>query len=109
MISTDTSKPQAVAAEQRVRKRTDSDVRRRRTDQESADSASVIPFPAEPAPQSRPAMKTAGPRIFSLPLRQALRETMEPVLRRARAANELAGCLVLELDSYREIEETFGH
>jgi diguanylate cyclase (GGDEF)-like protein len=109
MISTDTSKPQAVAAEQRVRKRTDSDVRRRRTDQESADSASVIPFPAEPAPKQRPVMEKTGPRIFSLPLRQALREAMEPVLRRARAANELAGCLVLELDSYREIEETFGH
>jgi len=31
------------------------------------------------------------------------------VLRRARIANEPVGCLVLEVDSYREIEETFGH
>ena len=55
------------------------------------------------------AKRARGPRIFSLPLREALRESMEPLLRRARAAHELAACLVLELDSYREIEETFGH
>lgn len=81
----------------------------RRTDGEATDTTHVIPFPAEPASPSRTAEETSGPRVFSLPLRKALRETMQPVLHRARLANALAGCLVLELEGYREIEETFGH
>jgi diguanylate cyclase (GGDEF)-like protein len=83
--------------------------RRRRTDHARAEASHVIPFPAGPAPRPRTERESNGPRIFSLPLRQALRQAMKPVLRRARTSNELAGCLVLELDSYREIEETFGH
>jgi len=109
MIGTDTNKQHALVTEQRSTRRTDAKHGRRRTDQEAADTASVIPFPAEPISPFRAEAETTGPRIFSLPLRKALREAVAPVLRRARAAGELAGCLVLELDSYREIEETFGH
>ena len=72
-------------------------------------NARIIPFPEEKGPRPRPATGTTGPRIFSLPLRQALREAMEPVLQHARTSNKHAACLVLELDSYREIEETYGH
>ena len=75
----------------------------------SAGNARIIPFPEEKAPRQRPDTGTTGPRIFSLPLRQALREAMEPVLQHARTSNKQAGCLVLEIDSYREIEETFGY
>jgi diguanylate cyclase (GGDEF)-like protein len=72
-------------------------------------NARIIPFPDEPAARPQPATSTKGPRIFSLPLRQALREAIEPVLYRARTGNKQAGCLVLEIDSYSEIEETFGY
>ena len=108
MIGTDINKQHARVGERRSAKRTASTARRRRTDREAAGSACVIPFPAEPA-LHQPTTEQPGPHILSLPLREALREAVEPVLRRARAANELAGFLVLELDSYREIEETFGH
>ena len=107
MNSNDTQRQQEVVTEQRLSQRQDTPARRRRSDPAGIDTTRVIPFPVETAPQ--PVRGTQGPRIFSLPLRQALREAMEPLLRRARATNELAGCLVLELDSYREIEETFGH
>jgi diguanylate cyclase (GGDEF)-like protein len=109
MKSTDTNKHQTVVTEQGFGTRGDSNARRRRSDQEVHDAACVIPFPTEPTPRTRTMNETAGPRIFSLPLRKALREAMEPLLRRARTANEIAACLVLELDSYREIEETYGH
>jgi diguanylate cyclase (GGDEF)-like protein len=110
MSSTDTKKHTPLLFNrQAVDERTVPDARRRRSDRHPADAACVIPFPVEPALKVRPATDTAGPRIFSLPLRQALHEAMEPALRRARTANEHAACLVLELDSYREIEETYGH
>ena len=109
MTTTDTSKQLATVCEPRSSQRSDTTARRRRTDQHPADAARVIPFPAEPALKVRPATETSGPQIFSLPLRKALYEAMEPLLRRARAASEHAACLVLELDSYREIEETYGH
>jgi diguanylate cyclase (GGDEF)-like protein len=109
MTSTDINQQLAVVTEQRSSERADSTARRRHSDQHELDAARVIPFPTEPTLKSRPATDTAGPRIFSLPLRQALYEAMDPVLRRARTANTQAGCLVLEIDSYREIEETYGY
>jgi diguanylate cyclase (GGDEF)-like protein len=109
MTYTDTNKQHVVDTEQRLVQRSDATTRRRRSDQSEADASCVIPFPTESALKSRPATETAGPRIFSLPLRQALCEAMDPVLRRARTTNTQAGCLVLEIDSYREIEETFGY
>ena len=110
MNKTDINQQTATVLEQRITPRHGSTPKRRRTDHRdlATGTTRVIPFPAEPA-LHHPATEETGPRILSLPLREALREAMEPVLRRARAANELAGCLVLELDSYREIEETFGH
>ena len=107
MISTDIKQQLAVVTEQRSSERADTTAQRRHSDQVERNAARVIPFPDEPAP--KPDTGTTGPRIFSLPLRQALHETMDPVLRRARTTNTQAGCLVLEIDSYREIEETFGY
>ena len=109
MTVTDLSKQHTVITEQDNSSPGDTTARRRRTDQHPADTAHIIPFPAEPALKPRPATETSGPQIYSLPLRKALYGAMEPLLRRARAASEHAACLVLELDSYREIEETYGH
>jgi diguanylate cyclase (GGDEF)-like protein len=109
VISSDSSERHTEVGEQHHNRPAEPNVQRRRTDQQAADTRGVIPFPAEQATLSGAETETGGPRIFSLPLRKALREAMQPVLRRARIANELVGCLVLELDSYREIEETFGH
>ena len=109
MIVTDINKQYTVITEQDNNCPGDTTARRRRTDQHPADTAHVIPFPAEPVLKPRPATETGGPQIFSLPLRKALYGAMAPLLRRARAASEHVACLVLELDSYREIEETYGH
>ena len=109
MTRTDIDKQSAVACEPRTRQCSDATAQRRRTDQHPDNAARIIPFPANLTQKTQPATDSDGPVIFSLPLRKVLREAMEPLLRRARAANELAACLVLELDSYREIEETFGH
>jgi diguanylate cyclase (GGDEF)-like protein len=110
MSSIDINKQLALSGEPVVASvRKHSDVRRRRTDDHAADTSCVIPFPFEPLEQPHTASDASRPRLFRLPLHQALRETLEPILRHARAANELAGCLVFELDSYREIEETFGN
>jgi diguanylate cyclase (GGDEF)-like protein len=109
MISTDINKQSAAVCEPRSRQCSDATARRRRTDQHPDNAARIIPFPTDLTQKSRPATDTAGPTIFSLPLRKVLSEAMEPLLRRSRAANEHAACLVLELDSYREIEETYGH
>ena len=54
----------------------------------SAGNARIIPFPEETAPRPLPATGATGPRIISLPLRQALREVMEPVLQHARTSNK---------------------
>jgi diguanylate cyclase (GGDEF)-like protein len=106
MSSIDINQELAAVIEQRDVQRTEAHPDRRRSDQPRADTSRVIPFPSEPG---RPPQPATGPRMFGLRLRQALGETMEPLLRRARTTNTFAGCLVLELENYREIEETFGH
>ena len=109
MSGTDTIRRHEVIPGLRFNQRPASGKGRRRSDQQLMEVADVIRFPEEPVVKQQSPKAVPGPLILSLPLREVLRESMEPLLRRARAANELAACLVLELDSYREIEETFGH
>ena len=106
MSGTDISQQRPAVTKQRDVPRAELHPDRRHSDQPRVDNPRVIPFPAEQSPLLE---RATGPRMFGLKLRQALRESMEPVLRRARTTNTLAGCLVLELENYREIEETFGH
>ena len=90
MIVTDINKQYTVITEQDNNCPGDTTARRRRTDQHPADTAHVIPFPAEPALKLRPATETSGPQIFSLPLRKA-----RPIMQVLHACNEPSGTITI--------------